>query len=145
MKRLSVIFLLLAAVLGTKAQSKDETDVAAGVEKLRAAMVSGNKADLESVLSDDLNYSHSGGQVQTKAIFVESITTKASDFKTIELTGQTISVIGDVAVVKHTLIADTNDGGKPAHIQLGIVLVWKKAKGQWKLIARRAFHVPVEK
>jgi len=143
MKKISLVLLLCAVVLGAKSQSKDEADVAAGVEKLRTAMISGNKADLESVLSDDLTYGHSGGKIESKAEFVEAISTKKSDFKTIQLNDQLISVTGDVAVVRHILVADTNDGGKPANIHLGIVLVWKKTKGQWKMIARRAFHVPV--
>jgi ketosteroid isomerase-like protein len=143
MKKISLVLLLCAVVLGAKAQSKDETEVAAGVEKLRTSMISGNKADLESVLSDDLTYGHSGGKIESKTEFVEAISTKKSDFKTIQLSEQTIAVTGDVAVVRHILVADTNDGGKPANIHLGIVLVWKKNKGQWKMIARRAFHVPV--
>jgi ketosteroid isomerase-like protein len=145
MKKLSVILLIFASSLVANAQSKDETLVAAAVEKLRAAMISGNKADLESLLSNDLTYAHSNGNIQSKAVFVSDISTKKSDFLTIELSNQTISVTGDVAIVSHILIATTNDGGKPANPHLGIVLVWKKAKGEWKLIARRAFHVPVEK
>jgi len=143
MKRLAVLLLLSVVLMGAKAQTKDETEVAAGVEKLRTAMISGNKTELESILSDDLTYGHSGGKIENKASFVTAISTKKSDFKMIQLNDQTISVTGDVAVVRHLLVADTNDGGKPANIHLGIVLVWKKNKGQWKMIARRAFHVPL--
>lgn len=135
------MILLCAVVLTANGQSKDEAEVAAGVEKLRAAMVSGNKADLESVLSKDLTYGHSGGKIENMSSFVTAISTKKSDFKMITLENQTISIVEDVAVVRHILVADTNDGGKPAHIRLGIVLVWKKHKGDWKMIARRAFHV----
>lgn len=143
MKKISVLLFLCVLAFFAKAQSKDETAVAAGVEKLRLAMISGNKSDLESVLSDDLSYGHSGGKIESKASFVEAISTKKSDFKTIQLNDQTVTVTGDVAIVRHILIADTTDGGKAANIHLGIVLVWKKIKGQWKMIARRAFHVPV--
>jgi len=142
MKRLTVILLIFAAGLGAKAQSQDEISVAGNVEKLRSAMVSGNKEDLESVLSPDLTYGHSGGKIENKAAFVDAITTKKSDFLSIELAEQTISITGDVAVVRHILNASTNDGGKPGTVHLGIVLVWKKKKGDWKMIARRAFKIP---
>jgi ketosteroid isomerase-like protein len=144
MKRLTMMFLLLIAVLGASAQSNDEQTVTAGVEKLRLAMISGNKADLLSILSPDLTYGHSGGKIESRDSFVEAISTKKSDFVTIALTDQSVTVTGDVAVVRHILTADTNDGGKPANIHLGIVLVWKKVKGDWKMIARRAFHVAVK-
>ena len=145
MKKLSVILLIFASSLAANAQSKDEALVAASVEKLRLAMISGNKADLESVVSSDLTYGHSNGKIQTKDVFVNEISTKKSNFLTIDLSEQTVTVTGDVAIVRHLLIASTNDNGKPANPHLGIVLVWKKTKGEWKLIARRAFHVPVEK
>lgn len=147
MKKIILSLLLITSCVFAKAQettgagSKEETEVAAVVEKLRAAMISGNKADLESVVSADLTYGHSGGKIQNKAAFVDDITSKRSDFKTIELTKQSITIQNNVAIVRHVLIADTNDGGKPAHINLGIVLVLKKEKKDWKIIARRAFHV----
>lgn len=144
MKKLALILLIFTTSLVASAQSKDETLITNAVEKLRLAMISGNKADLESLCADDLTYGHSNGNVQTKAVFVEAISTKKSDFLTIDLSGQTISIAGDVAIVRHILIATTNDGGKPANPHLGVVLVWKKTKGEWKLIARRAFHIPVE-
>lgn len=147
MKKIILSLLLITSCVFAKAQettgagSKEENEVAAVVEKLRAAMISGNKADLESVVSADLTYGHSGGKIQNKAAFVDDITSKRSDFKTIELTKQSITIQNNVAIVRHVLIADTNDGGKPAHINLGIVLVLKKEKKDWKIIARRAFHV----
>jgi ketosteroid isomerase-like protein len=121
--------------------AKEESEVAAVVEKLRVAMISGNKADLESVTSTDLTYGHSGGKIQNRADFVADISSKRSDFKTIELTKQSVTIQNNIAIVRHVLVADTNDGGKPAHITLGIVLVLKKEKKDWKIIARRAFHV----
>jgi hypothetical protein len=47
-------------------QSKDEAAVAAAVEKLRQAMVDGNKETLESFTSDMLSYGHSSGLVENK-------------------------------------------------------------------------------
>ncbi|AMP99598.1 hypothetical protein AY601_2713 [Pedobacter cryoconitis] len=143
MKKIILSLLLITSCVFAKAQetaSKEETEVAAVVEKLREAMISGNKSDLESVVSADLTYGHSGGKIQNKAAFVADITSKRSDFKTIELTKQSITIQNNVAIVRHVLIADTNDGGKPAHISLGVVLVLKKEKKDWKIIARRAFH-----
>ena len=146
MKKIILSLFLITSCLLVKAQqetpaSKEETEVAAVVEKLRVAMISGNKSDLESVTSADLTYGHSGGKIQNRAAFVDDISSKRSDFKTIELTKQSVTIQNNVAIVRHVLVADTNDGGKPAHISLGIVLVLKKEKKDWKIIARRAFHV----
>ena len=142
MKKLSMILLILVTGLAVNAQSKEEVSVAAVVEKLRLSMISGNKADLESILSEELTYGHSSGKMQNKEEFVRAISTKESDFVTIQFLDQQIKVTGDIAIVNHILTANTNDGGKPGTVRLGIVLVWKKMKGEWKLIGRRAFKVP---
>ena len=120
------------------AQSKSEKAVANAVEHLRKAMVDGNKAELENSVSDKLSYAHSSGLVQNKAEFVDKIVTGSSDFVTIDLAGQTISISGKVAVVRHVLTAKTNDNGKPGEVKLTILTVWQKQKGSWKLLARQA-------
>ena len=62
----------------------------------------------------------------------------ASDFVTIDLTEQTIKIAGNNAIVRHTLKATNNDGGKPGAPHLYVLLVWQKQKGKWKLLARQA-------
>jgi ketosteroid isomerase-like protein len=141
MKKFILIILIFTSSLVASAQSADENSVARAVEKLRSAMISGNKVELESILAKGLTYGHSSGKIQDKETFVTEISTKKSDFVSIQLSEQTISITGDVAIVRHILDARTNDGGKPAAPHLGIVLVWRKMKGEWKLIARRSFHV----
>lgn len=146
MKHTFFMLLLVTGSLLAKAQSAATAaagvnEVNAVVDRLRTAMLTGNKEELESVLADDLTYGHSGGKIENKADFVDAITTRKSDFKTITFSKQTVTVQEDIAIVRHLLTADTNDGGKPAHINLGIVLVLRKTGQDWKLIARRAFHV----
>ena len=139
MKKLisGIIFLLFLCPLVT-AQHKKEKAVANAVEKLRKAMVDGNKADLENAVSEQLSYGHSGGHIDDKKEFVEKLTSGKSDFVAIELTEQTITVSGKTAVVRHVLTAKTNDGGKPGDVHLRILLVFQKKGGKWLLLARQA-------
>lgn len=128
-------FLLTLTVV---AQTKKEKQVADAVEKLRTAMVDGKKDALEAIVSDKLSYGHSGGHVEGKAEFVEKIVSGKSDFVTIELKDQAISVSGKTAVVRHLLNASTNDNGKPGEVHLKILLIFQKEGGKWKLLARQA-------
>ena len=125
------------------AQSKDEIKIATQVEKLRVAMIDANRSALENLVSDSLSYGHSGGKVESKKDFVENIASGKSDFVTIDLSAQTISINNNVAIVRHTLNATTNDGGKPGVVKIHVLLVWQKAKGEWKLLARQAVKLPV--
>ena len=79
------------------AQSADEREVAAAVESLRKAMVDADKSALENLAAEELSYGHSNGLIQNKAEFVEAIASGKNDFKTIELSGQTISIAGNTA------------------------------------------------
>jgi ketosteroid isomerase-like protein len=138
------IHLLLALFLfsGTvSAQSKQEKEIIAATEQLKKAMISGERAALENIASDKLSYGHSGGLVENKAEFVEHIASGKSDFVTIDLSEQTITIEDRVAVVRHLLNATTNDNNTPGTAKIKVLLVWKKEKDNWTLLARQAVKV----
>lgn len=133
--------MLFGCSLAMRAQTTDQKAVAAAVETLRKAMVDADKAALEKITADALSYGHSSGKIEDKAAFVDAIVTGKSDFKTIELADQTITISENVALVRHKLSGETNNDGQPGTVNLGVLLVWQKQKGQWKLIGRQAFKL----
>lgn len=142
MKR-PLLFLVCCAIMHiASAQSKDEKAVAQAVETLRKAMVDADKATLEKLTDSHLSYGHSSGKLEDKAAFVEALTSGKSDFATLNLSEQTITVAGNTAIVRHTLDADTNDNGKTGTVHLKVLLVWLKEGGEWKLLARQAVKEP---
>jgi ketosteroid isomerase-like protein len=137
---LAVILVLISHTI-VIAQSKQESAVTKTVEQLRKAMIDPDKPVLEKLTADNLSYGHSSGKIENKASFIENIANGNSDFVTIDLSEQTISVTGKTAIVRHILKAKTNDGGKPNEVHLRILLVWQKQGSQWKLLARQAVKV----
>lgn len=135
---LSLSIVLLLVNTFSFAQTKEEKEIADVTEQLRQAMLNGDKAVLEKLTAEKLSYGHSGGHIDDKKEFVEKLSSGASDFVTLDLTEQTISISGKVAIVRHTLNAKTNDGGKPGEAHLKVMLIWQKQKGGWKLLARQA-------
>jgi ketosteroid isomerase-like protein len=136
-RSLLCLFAVLLAV-EVQSQSADEKAVVARIELLRLAMVNADGKSLRDVTADELSYGHSSGKVEGKDSFVESIVNGKSDFVSIELTEQSIKITGDVAIVRHTMTGQTNDGGKLGAIKISVLLVWQKQKRQWKLVARQA-------
>ncbi|WP_295711256.1 nuclear transport factor 2 family protein [Mucilaginibacter sp.] len=126
------------------AQSKKSVDeVAVVVESLRKAMVDADSLALNRLTADGLSYGHSSGVLQSKAEFIHSIASGASDFVTIDLSEQKITLSGNTAIVRHVLSATTNDAGKgPGKVKIGILLVWIKNKSGWQLLARQAVKLP---
>lgn len=132
---------LIGAPLLTHAQ--DQTGaVSAVVEKLRVQMVTPDRAALSALIADELNYGHSNARVDTKTSFIDDLMSGMSDFLSIELIDQTVRVVGDVAIVRHTLTGGTHDKGKdPGIVNLKVLLIFQKQAGQWKLLARQAVRV----
>ena len=128
-----------AAATGSSASA--EQSVAAAAEKLRVAMMDPTSAALTALVADDLSYGHSGGRVDTKDSFIGDLIAGKSDFVTIVITDQTIKVVGNTAIVRHALTANTNGSGKPGKVQIKILGVWQQQGGQWKLLARQAVRV----
>lgn len=120
-----------------------ETDVVGKkVAELSKAMIDADGNALKLLSAPQLSYGHSGGHVEDQAAFIEKIVSGKSDFVTIEIANQTITISGDVALVRHDLNADIKDGGVANTIHLGVLLVWQKQTDEWKLLARQAIKYP---
>ncbi|MCX8534059.1 nuclear transport factor 2 family protein [Chryseobacterium luquanense] len=133
----AMTFLVAITVFGQKKNDiQSVTDIA---EKLRSAMISGEKSALQSLIVPELTYGHSGGHIDDAKEFVEKLVSKKSDFLTIDITNQNIQIVGNTAIVRHHFYATTADFGKePGDVTLDILLVWTKVKNDWKLLARQA-------
>ncbi len=124
------------------AESADAAAVAEAVASLTKAMLAADKAKLESLVADQLSYGHSSGTLQDKTVFVDVIVSKKTIYKSIELTNQTIAVAGNDAIVRHAWASESGTGdGKWNVSKIGVLQVWQKQGGSWKLLARQAFKV----
>jgi len=142
MKKTFLLIAFLLFNLATFAQSADEKAVADAVERIRVAIIGAKEADLMKLTSPKLTYGHSNGLMEDQKEFIRALVSEESKFTKIDLSEQTITVSGDVALVRHKLIGDTHNKGKdPAPVRLGVFMVWQKVKGQWVLIGRQAFKL----
>ena len=125
------------------AQPSKVEDVVQAVQTLTQAMIDANGPTLKQLTSESLSYGHSSGKIETQAEFVETIVSGVSVFEDIQLENQTVEVVDNTAIVRHTFVAKTNDKGKgPGTVKLGILLVWVNAETHWVLLARQAVKVP---
>ena len=142
MKKISILSLLYFILLSpVSAQSTDEKEVAAAVENLRKAMIDADKSALQSLTAEELSYGHSSGTMEDKTTFVEVIANGKSDYKSLELSGQTIKFASNTAIVRHKFVAEVVNSGTPSTPNLGVLQIWQKQEGKWKLLARQAFKL----
>ena len=124
------------------AESADEAAVAQAVEALRKATFSQEKSQLEALAAEQLSYGHSDGRVQNKAEFIEGVMTRKAIVKSITLSNHTIAVVGNDAIARHTSASESETDGKATSTKIGILQIWQKQGGNWKLLARQAFRTP---
>jgi ketosteroid isomerase-like protein len=141
---LSIIVMALA-LLGVAhvvmAQSGDEPAVAQAVEAFRNAMLKADRGQFEALTADQLSYGHSAGRVENKSQFIDAATSGRSRWKFITFTDQTVQIVGNTAIVRHTLTGETERDGKTNPVKIGVLMVWHKPDGNWKLLARQAVRL----
>ncbi|MEK6782256.1 MAG: nuclear transport factor 2 family protein [Bacteroidota bacterium] len=142
MKRISVLLVLSVILLSVaSAQSTEEKEVASAIESLRKAMVDADKSALENLVAAELSYGHSSGTMEDKTTFVEVITSGKNDYKTFEISGQTIRIVGNIAIVRHKMMAEISNNGAATIANLGVLQIWQMQQGTWKLLARQAYKL----
>ena len=137
--------LVLAAPVvfrSAQAQSGDEAAVKAIVEELRTAWIKQDKVKIEALTAAELSYSHSDARLQNKAEFIDGVMTRKAAVKSLEWPEMTIQVVGNNAVVRHLWISETELEGKATHTKIGVMQVWQKQAGGWKLLARSSWKLP---
>lgn len=134
--------LLLLVLFYNFSMAQSEKDVEKAVESLRLTMIDPTAEGLKRLTSMDLSYGHSSGLMENQTQFIEALVSGKSDFKSIALSDQSVVLTGkNIALVRHKLKGETLTAGAVGALNLGVLLVWTKEKGEWKLLARQAFKL----
>jgi ketosteroid isomerase-like protein len=126
-----VTALCLAAATGPKA----DQEVLAAMDAFKDALIHRDGAALGRLLSDDLAYTHSAGQFQTKAELIESITSGKSIIERIDYSNTTVRFYGNTALVRGNVDLYHS---KTNIVHMNVLHVWVKSPQGWQLVARQA-------
>ena len=88
-----------------------------------------------------LSYGHSSGKIQNKAEFIDGAMDPKSTWKSITLSDQTVNLAGANAITRFTFTGQNESGGQTHDVKLGILMVWVKQRGKWRLLARQGYKV----
>jgi ketosteroid isomerase-like protein len=124
------------------AQAGDEAAVTAAVETLRKGTFEADKAKLDQVTAAQVSYGHSGGRIETKDQFITGVMTRKQVVKSLAFPDLKVAVVGNAAIVRHIWLSESELEGKTTNTKIGVLQVWQKQDGGWKLLARQAFTLP---
>ena len=132
-----------SAFIGSaQAESADEGTVKKAAEDLRTAWLKQDKPKIESLTSDQLSYSHSDARLEDKTKFIDGVMTRKATFKSLEWPELTVQVVGNNAVVRHLWVSESELDGKVTNTKIGVMQIWQKQDGSWKLLARASWRLP---
>jgi ketosteroid isomerase-like protein len=123
------------------AEAGDEAAVKQSVEALREALLKADKPQLERLTADQVSYGHSDGRVQDKPEFINGVMTRKATVKSITFPDLKISVAGDAAIARHLYESESETEGKTNNVKIGVLSVWQKQGGNWKLLARQGYKL----
>ena len=118
-------------------------DITQTLEDFRTAMMSADQSALERLTADELSYGHTRGVVENKTEFIQAIVSGKDVFHTLDFSEQTVSLVDNVAIVRHRFQADVSIAGTRVQSDVRALLVWILVEGEWKLLARQAFKTGV--
>jgi len=136
----------LALLFVLNAHAEENTRLA-NVKAADAARISAMKSPtsdaLHIIFSDDLRYAHSNGVVDTKASFIDILTTGKTKYVSYDYEEQnftfpapSLALMSGRAHVK----ALTATGEMDA--VLGFLAVWREEKGQWRFLSWQSCKLP---
>jgi Domain of unknown function (DUF4440) len=134
--RLVIGILIAASTLSADSPTGSlQKEVLAAMETYKKGMTQKDGAALEKVLSPDLTYTHSGGQLQTKAEVIKSITSGSTIIEKIQFSDTTVKVYGNMALVKGRV----DLWHSPTNIvHMDVLHVWVNGPHGWQMVARQA-------
>ncbi|HTZ37906.1 MAG TPA: nuclear transport factor 2 family protein [Stellaceae bacterium] len=124
-----------------QAESGDEAAVTQAVEALRQAIFAADKDKLAALTAEQLSYGHSSAVVQNKREFVDGVLNRKGTLKSLAFPELTVALAGNAAISRHQYVAEGEQDGKPTSIKLGVLAVWQKQDGGWKLLARQGYKL----
>jgi ketosteroid isomerase-like protein len=140
--RVFPILLLTAGVIFAAGNTDKGAEAIKAAEKSWAtATVADDEATLNKVLADDLTYTHSTGDTDSKKVYIANLK-GARKYHKLDHESMDVRIYGKTAVVTGTAqIATSQKGGevRPAHLRF--VHVWVLGKGGWQLVAHQSLRL----
>jgi hypothetical protein len=128
-------FGLLAAA-PVLAMTADEVQVSQNLEAHRVALMTGDAASLGALSAAELSYSHSDGHIEDKETFIANATNGKAKWLSLAYENPTVRIVGDTAIARFNFVGENVTGEKTAAVKLGVLTIWQKQDGQWKMLAR---------
>jgi hypothetical protein len=138
--------LLLALLLTLTLHAAEHPELArltAADDARVAAMLAPTRGKLDALLSSDLRYAHSNGQVDTKAALIDSLTDGSAKYSKYAYQERTFTFpVPGIALMAGRFDVQAVVKGIPAESTISFLAVWRLEQAGWKFLAWQSCKVP---
>ena len=138
--------LLLAFIFTLTCSAADHPELArvsAADDARVAAMLAPTREKLEAVLSAELRYAHSNGQVDSKDALIASLTDGSATYSKYAYQDRTFTFPAPgLALMTGRFDVKAVVKGNAAESTISFLAVWRLEKGEWKFLAWQSCKIP---
>jgi ketosteroid isomerase-like protein len=98
------------------------------------ATVSQDLATLDGILADDLVYTHSSARMDTKASFIDGLTSGSNAYTSLEPSDVKAQDLGDVVVLTGVCAMSVSLSGRPTSFRVRFADVYAMRDGRWQMV-----------
>ena len=98
------------------------------------AMVRADFPALELLLAEDLTYTHTSGETESKAKFLSMIKSGLLKYEAIEIKSSNVRMYGDTGVITGRVMMKVLYSGMPMSLAIKFIEVQVKSEGRWQLV-----------
>ena len=139
----SLLLALLATLTCSAADNPELVRVTAADDARVAAMLAPTREKLEAVLSAELRYAHSNGQVDSKDALIASLTDGSATYSKYAYQDRTFTFPAPgLALMTGRFDVKAVVKGNAAESTISFLAVWRLEKGEWKFLAWQSCKIP---
>ena len=137
------MLLLMCSVFlsGSAFGAGTEKEVLAAMNAWKQAMLTRDRAALETLYAPGLIYVHSSGKQENKTEAIEATVAGTDRYESITLEDMSVTLYGDTALVKAKVTLRINSGTATNTLMLDVLHVWIKKPPGWQMVARHALRL----
>lgn len=130
-------------LLAPAESAKLMTAVKAADDERVAATKAGDRARLDAIFSDELRYAHSSGHVDTKASYMQALTSHRTVYETYDYQERNfLPATPGLVLMSGRVLIHSRSGEQKSELDLNFLAVWREENGTWRFLAWQSCKNP---
>lgn len=144
LRSLVLLFWLLCSAAVVRADASEEiAAVRAADDERVAAILAADAPRLDAIFSDDLSYTHSNGQHDTKESYTDTLVTHKTIYRTYNYQTRDFRLVSpDIALMTARVLITSANSGNEVALDLSVLAVFRKENGKWRFLAWQSARLP---